>query len=181
MPSLLYNHRLLVEKSENSLKFIMGTLLLKMSSQLISLKIFVIFATHILTQNHPWVAKITNIFNEINCDDIFSNRPNVPIIYFKEFSDFSTRSLMTHVNNMWVNTLSNKPKLHLSKEYKTQYCTERHVLIGSRRSQRSVLAKLRLEDLQIRVETGHYKTTPRDQRCCLICNINGEVEEMSTI
>ena len=104
---------------------------------------------HMLTQNHPWIAKIKNIFNEINCADVFSN--NVPIINFKEFSDFASKSLMTHVNNVWVNTLSNKPKLHLYKEYKTQYCTERYVLIGLRRSQRSVLAKLRLEVLQIHV------------------------------
>ena len=130
---------------------------------------------HMLTQNHPWIAKIKNIFNEINCADVFSN--NVPIINFKEFSDFASKSLMTHVNNVWVNTLSNKPKLHLYKEYKTQYCTERYVLIGLRRSQRSVLAKLRLGVLQIHVETGRYKNTPRDQRCCLICNINGEVED----
>ena len=73
---------------------------------------------------------------------------------------------MTHVNNVWVNTLSNKPKLHLYKENKTQYCTERYVLIGLRRSQRSVLAKLRLGVLQIHVESGRYKNTPRDQRCC---------------
>ena len=29
----------------------------------------------------------------------------------------------------------------------------------------------------IHVETGRYKNTPRDQRCCLICNINGDVED----
>ena len=27
------------------------------------------------------------------------------------------------------------------------------------------------------METGRYKNTPRDQRCCLICNIKGEVED----
>ena len=72
---------------------------------------------HMLSQNHPWIAKIKNIFNE------------------------------------------------------------RYVLIGLRRSKRSVLAKLKLGVLQIHMETGRYKNTPRDQRCCIICNINGEVED----
>ena len=39
------------------------------------------------------------------------------------------------------------------------------------------LAKLRISNHQLRIETGRYKKTAVDQRLCKVCNENGCIED----
>ena len=66
--------------------------------------------------------------------------------------------------------------LHIYAQFKKQYNTEKYCNLNLKRSQRSLIAKLRLGILPIRVETGRYNNTIRQERICLICN-NGNIED----
>ena len=57
----------------------------------------------------------------------------------------------------------NKPKLILYKLFKENFQTEKYCEMNLTRSQRSLLGKLRLGALPIRVETGRYNMLERNQ------------------
>ena len=70
----------------------------------------------------------------------------------------------------------NKPKLILYKLLKENFQTEKYCEMNLTRSQRSLLGKLRLGALPIRVETGRYNLLERNQRLCMVCN-KGNIED----
>ena len=69
-----------------------------------------------------------------------------------------------------------KPKLILNKLFKENFQTEKYCEMNLTRSERSLLAKLRLGALPIRVETGQYNGLERNQRLCMVCN-KGNIED----
>ena len=70
----------------------------------------------------------------------------------------------------------NKPKLILNKLFKENFQTEKFCEMNLTRSERSLLAKLRLGALPIRVETGRYNVLERNQGLCMVCN-KGNIED----
>ena len=125
-----------------------------------------------------WINEVRNIFEKIQCSDIFEN--NVPIINIKDFLNYALEKLMSQYVLIWKQEIHNKPKLAVYSQYKTEFATEVYCEMNIKRSQRSLVAKLRLGTLPIRVETGRYNGIEREKRLCLVCK-DGSVEDESHV
>ena len=66
---------------------------------------------HMNTECILWVRDVKELFEAINCSDVFQN--NAQIVNFKEFKDYAQEKLMKIHNSKWFDTIQNKPKLHL--------------------------------------------------------------------
>lgn len=128
---------------------------------------------HLTRINGSWLQNVKQIFTEINCIDVFNN--NVPIVNFKEFTDYAIKQLLVVQKSKWLIDIKSKPKLLLYESYKDDYVTEKYCTINLKRYQRSLLAKLRLGMLPINIEIGRYNGIPREERWCVNCK--DEVED----
>ena len=72
--------------------------------------------------------------------------------------------------NVWSNNLMKKPKLRLYRQIKTEYATERYIMLNLDRNQRSILAQLRTGVLPLHVETGRFENKKLEERKCKLCN-----------
>ena len=124
--------------------------------------------------SNPWLNEIRNIFVSSNAQDGFDHE--VPIINLKDFCNFAEKQLLAHHIHTWSLLVESKPKLHLYKLFKNEFSTERYCIVNLKRSQRALIAKLRLGVFPINVELGRYTGTPREERLCPLCD-HGEVED----
>lgn len=76
----------------------------------------------------------------------------------------------------WKNSLSSFPKLRTYVNFKNEYSVEPYVQNIMNKKYRSVLAKLRCGILPLAIETGRWKSTPLEERVCVLCN-DGSVED----
>ena len=134
---------------------------------------------YLLLHDAPWVVDVKELFTAINCPDIFQN--NVRIINFTEFKNYAVDKLLSLYRVKWLQTVESKPKLHLYATYKKEYASENYCQINMKKSQRSLLAKLRLGVLPINIEIGRYSGTPRDERYCPLCNNNSIDDEIHVL
>ncbi len=70
----------------------------------------------------------------------------------------------------WANAIKNKPKLDFLMGIKSEFGVEPFIKLNLPRHERSLLSQLRYGILQIRLETGRYKSEKRTDRLCKICN-----------
>ena len=76
----------------------------------------------------------------------------------------------------WKEGMLYKPKLRLYVLYKNVFKPENYVLLNLERSNRSILAQLRLGILPLRIETGRMKNEKPHERICMFCN-SGSIED----
>ena len=77
----------------------------------------------------------------------------------------------------WKEQVNAKPKLRLYRKFKGNFGVEKYCKFYLTRFQRSLLAKLRLGILPLRLETGRFVGEDVTQRICKICNTQVEDEE----
>ena len=87
----------------------------------------------------------------------------VPIINLKEFCNFAEQQLLAHHIHTWSLLVESKPKLHLYKLFKNAFSTERYCTVNLKRSQRALIAKLRLGVFPINVELGRHRNSKRGE------------------
>ena len=121
-----------------------------------------------------WVKYIKELFESVNCADIFQN--NVKIINFKEFKEYAQNKLLSCYSSVWYEIEMVKPKLHMYAKYKSDFCVEKVCKLNIRCPQMSVIAKLSVGILPITVETGLYSRTPREEHFCSFSK-NSDVED----
>ena len=90
--------------------------------------------------------------------------------------DLCKSSLMDTFKHKWATQSSNKPKLRSYVQFKQHYFTENYINLNLNREQRSILAQVRCGTLPLKIETGRFVGTPKENRLCDICN-NGQVED----
>ena len=83
---------------------------------------------------------------------------------------------MDTFKHKWATQSSNKPKLRSYVQFKQHYFTENYINLNLNREQRSILAQVRCGTLPLKIETGRFVGTPKENRLCDICN-NGQVED----
>ena len=114
-----------------------------------------------LLKGHPWISNVKEIFDSINATDAFEN--NVPIVNFKQFSIYVNNTLMNiYFADIWSETIRSKPKLDLYRQHKLYIKEENYCKVMLKRSQRSLIARLRLGIFPINLELGRYNNIPRD-------------------
>ena len=69
----------------------------------------------------------------------------------------------------WVAQMSEKPKLRTYAMFKTEYGIEKYLQCPISRSKRSLLAQLRVGILPLKIETGRFTNTPKEERLCDFC------------
>ena len=77
----------------------------------------------------------------------------------------------------WSNTVGYKPKLRNYVKFKQNINVEDYVISNISRSQRSLLAQLRMGILPLNIETGRYIRKELNERLCLLCNQNSIADE----
>ena len=80
------------------------------------------------------------------------------------------------MNESWIQTVNQKPKLRTYKLFKELLCTENYVENYMSKRKRSLLAQLRLGILPLHIETGRYTNKPLEERICTLCN-SDEIED----
>ena len=90
--------------------------------------------------------------------------------------DLCKSSLMDTFKHKWATQSSNKPKLRLYVQFKQHYFTENYINLNLSREQRSILAQVRCSTLPLKIETGRFVGTPKENCLCDICN-SGQVED----
>ena len=95
---------------------------------------------------------------------------------FKQFLRHAKLTMQSHQAVSWNTSLELKPKLELYRNIKQTLELEEYCKLNLKRSQRSIIAKLRLGILPINIELGRYNNTPREDRLCTVCD-KQEVED----
>ena len=90
------------------------------------------------------------------------------------------KRLREHQNFELLNDISNKPKLRVYKEFKTDMNTEEYLLHYINRSTRSLYAQLRCSILSLTIETGRFKIKKRWDNWC-IQKVIPQCKNMSTM
>ena len=70
----------------------------------------------------------------------------------------------------WKTELTTKPKLRTYVKLKENFGVEKYVQLNLSRSQRSLLAQIRMGILPLSIETGRYSKTKLEDRLCTLCN-----------
>ena len=101
--------------------------------------------------------------DEINKTEIISSGSNLNMTdIIDDFFD------LMHME--WSNNVGFKPKLRYYTQFKQDVDVEKYVKLSMTRSQRSLLAQLRMGILPLHIETGRYYRKPLQERICLYCS-----------
>ena len=128
-----------------------------------------------LNNKSCWSTDVKKILIDCDMENYFSVDNWYNTDFFK-FSNF----VKTALTNKWQSSLKerslNMSRMKLFYEITFDHCTHAQPYINIRsRQKRSVLAKIRMGCLKLKIETGRYRSIPEAQRICDNCDLN-EVE-----
>ena len=120
--------------------------------------------------NSSWFNNLYNILESVNKSQYIIEGKEIDLTDIKfELSDL--------MHEEWSNTVGYKPKLRNYVKFKQNINVEDYVLSNISRSQRSLLAQLRMGILPLNIETGRYIRKELNERLCLLCNQNSIEDE----
>ena len=108
---------------------------------------------------------------ELDMEAVFDDMHLCPI------SDLSA-SLKEDYENSWKDKVKNKIKLRTYITFKNKFGAENYLKVNLDRTERSLLAQLRLGILPLHIETGRFNGTPEIERKCKLCNQDTIENEM---
>ena len=115
--------------------------------------------------NSTWFDNLYTILEKLNKTHYIIEGREVDVNNIKcELSDL--------MHEEWSSTICHKPKLRNYVKFKQDINVEEYVTINISRSQRSLLAQLRMGILPLNIETGRYLRKTLNERLCLLCNQN---------
>ena len=115
--------------------------------------------------NSSWFNNLYNILESVNKSHYIIEGNYIDLTDIK----FELSDLMHEESS---NTVGYKPKLRNYVKFKQNVNVEDHVISNISRSQRSLLAQLRMGILALNIETGRYIQKELNERLCLLCNQN---------
>ena len=115
--------------------------------------------------NNNWCSDIFYILSSANLDNLFRN-----LLYCSTCELKSKEIYLSDIT--WGNGIMHTSKLRTYVTFKTSSGTEQYVLMNLKRDERSLLSKLRLEILPLRIETGRFYQESLDKRSCEFCNLD---------
>ena len=110
---------------------------------------------------HSWCGYLCNMLEELCKVDYIIDGKLLNLENIKDLFD------LMHVH--WSNNIGFKLKLRNYTKFKQDISLE-HYLVKSSRSQRSLLAQLRIGILPLQIEVGRYYRKQLNERLCLICS-----------
>ena len=85
--------------------------------------------------------------------------------------------LYERYTGVWLNNVNRKPKLRTYKEIKNSFEADVYVKLNLEKSQRSLLAQLRLGILPLHIKTGRFVNKKIEERICNFCNSENVEDE----
>ena len=113
---------------------------------------------------HSWCGGLCNMLEELHKVDFIIDGKLLNLENIKE-------DLFDLMHVHWSNNIGFKPKLRNYTKFKQDINVEDY-LVKSTRSQRSLLAQLRIGILPLQIEVGRYYRKQLNERLCLICSDN---------
>jgi len=125
-----------------------------------------------------WSDEVKTVFEE--CDLLMVYESELPF-NVKETVQSMSDTLMQRQSQILERECSLKPKLRTFMTFKDFNFRENYTYLTLSFFQRRTLGKFRLGCLPLRLETGRYQVPrlPEDQRICLACDTENEVENES--
>ena len=102
-------------------------------------------------------------------DDVYLTR-DVSMFSSQSLCDKVENVLLSNYQTKWQNTLTEYTRLEIYRTIKSDYRQEDYVISCVNRFHRSTFAKLRMGIYPIRMETGRYRSIPRNERLCKSCD-----------
>jgi len=121
-----------------------------------------------LCKNKSWCSEVKTILTTINLADNYNTKAIVDLQLAKS-------RIANYYKQLWTTTVQSSPKLRFYRHFKTEYDTEKYVLLNLAKNERSIMAQYRCGILPIRIETGRYVNEQLDDRICTICH-SGQIE-----
>ena len=80
-------------------------------------------------------------------------------------------------NQKWYSDINNSSRLQLYSIYKHDFKPEKYLNIITETKYKVALSRFRTSSHELRIETGRYDNTPREQRLYNLCNMNNIKDE----
>ncbi len=100
-------------------------------------------------QQGNWSADMKELFADIDAQNVFNARSVCNY-------DATEDKLLAQMITSWKQEVHAKPKLHTYATFKSNFGAEPYVVSYMSRSERSLLAQLRVGVLPLKIETGRY-------------------------
>ena len=133
--------------------------LLKINEDRLTKRVFEYQLSNFNSQS--WCGNLYSMLEELKKTDYIIDGKMVNLGNIKE-------DLFDLMHCYWSNNIGFKPKLRNYTKFKQDINMENY-LLKSTRSQRSLLAQLRIGILPLQVEVGRYYRKALDERICLLC------------
>lgn len=146
--------------------------LMKMDFSRLTRKIFEYDFTHIKGAN--WSGKILSIAKKLQMEDVLIKGETFDLKYVQE-------KLFCLMQEEWADKIPAMPKLRYYIKFKSDIITASYLKANITRTQRSLLAQLRLGILPLAIETDRYYRIPLDKRFCKLCDENVIEDEIHFI
>ena len=111
-----------------------------------------------------WCTSIRNIFYEVDLPIMYDNKLPCDI-------EKMTKLLLQKYKKVWQQDIKLKPNQRTYCLIKDDFGTESYTKINLSKSQRSLLAQIRLGILPPEIEVGRFRGTAIENRTCTKCNV----------
>ena len=116
-----------------------------------------------------WSKSVESLLSSIDRSANWTERLPVNV-------DHARIELMKMHEEVWLNGISEKPKLCTYVKVKKQYETEPYLRAMLLKHKRSLISRLRTGTLSLQIELGRFAKIPREQRICNLCKSDVEDE-----
>ena len=121
-----------------------------------------------------WSSKIRDILNQTGFTDVWLFPESVNNDHFIPL--FKNRLRDQYITN-WDVSVTSCSSMILYKELKPVFERSSYLDIVDNKKHRNIIAKLRLSSHKLSIETGRHQNIDRDQRKCILCNLNDIEDE----
>jgi len=121
-----------------------------------------------------WSSKVRDILNQTGFNDVWlfpesvNSNQLIPLL--------KTRLRDQYITN-WNTSVTSSSSMILYKELKPIFERSAYLDIVENKKHRNIIAKLRLSSHKLLIETGRHQNIVRDQRKCVLCNLNDIEDE----
>ena len=116
-----------------------------------------------------WCTDMKKILYLCQLDDVYLTR-DVSMFSSQSLCDKVENVLLSNYQTKWQNILTEYSQLEIYRTIKSDYRQEDYVISCVNHFHRSTFAKLRMGIYPIRMETGRYRSIPRNERLCKSCD-----------
>ena len=114
-----------------------------------------------------WAYQIKSILQQHGLEYIWNQQTELEI----PFNTIKQRILDMY-NQKWYSDINNSSRLNSYSLYKHEFIFEKYLNVITEPKYKIAMSRFRTSSRELRIETGRYDNTPREQRLCKSCNMN---------